>query len=120
MASISISALGHVYKVCFNTTLKFFIYLTVLLLQVDARRVWLRKELDGKPFFPDQNGNFHLNRESSLRYCSMVVEGPYLNKGAPSTSYHFGRGLSQPITVSTSQSRSMPPVFRPVGKSSLV
>ena len=81
---------------------------STFLLQVDGQRVWLRKELDGKAFFPDHNGEFNLRRESGLRYCNVIVEGPPLNDASV-----FASGGVTPITISTTRSQSMPPVFRP-------
>ena len=66
------------------------------------------KELDRKAFISNHSGKFNRRRESSLHYCNVIVEGSLLNDASVLAS-----GGVTPITISTTRSQSMPPVFRP-------
>ena len=45
-------------------------------MQVDPSTVWLRDDMQGKAYIPDDSGNFNISEEDLLPYEILFVEGP--------------------------------------------
>ena len=81
-------------------------------MQVDPTQVFLRREIDGYVYIPDDSGNFNLSSQEGIAFSTIMVEG-----STQITSGPFGAGSSGSVTLSSTSRGStsqIPPVFRSV------